>query len=648
VQHEVALELAEPPLVAEPLEESEQAMAQELASIGRDSPVKRTPALHATARGAPAIERRHGAFPASLTPPSSPDHPDTAGRSAEPRTGSASSSDGSHGAPARDGLPQPASDPDEPAANVHLPPITPDVIERPPEAEPLRPAATRTTLPGEGQAATPAVVAGPRATEGPAAVQPNLLSSSAGERASHPVMSLDQNGARLVDQHQTVEQAQPPEERQSSADAAGVGAPPVEARDARVPSGDRTDQAGMATASDGHEAATSSAASTSIPSAGRSPPPVSATPVVEQRQARRPATVGGPRSPRAAGEPAKPQPGPPTRAAEAAPETEELFAGAPDRSVGEWRRLLFEATSESPAQGRAAPRTPAASRTKGAPPEPALESTRRFLRPLVGVDPSTVKVYRGAAARQATESVGADALAAADAIAFPATHDERTPEGLGLLAHELTHVARQREPRFVPPVAGGTQPGIAGGSPEDWESPPSPAVGTPRVAGEPKHPSGEEAVAERVEGLVRSEAMAAGRRSSRVARPAEPASGPFSRRVPGAPSLGEPAKPDRYEMLDHPGGMAPPWGDLPAPWEPLPELPNAPIEAGDARSGSGAATAPTAIHRAATERSVEESSPGAAVAQAPASEPSPDVDALARQVYDVLKRRLAAERRREG
>jgi hypothetical protein len=30
------------------------------------------------------------------------------------------------------------------------------------------------------------------------------------------------------------------------------------------------------------------------------------------------------------------------------------------------------------------------------------------------------------------------------------------------------------------------------------------------------------------------------------------------------------------------------------------------------------------------------------------AQPEPDLDALARQVYDVLKRRLAAERRRLG
>jgi hypothetical protein len=55
------------------------------------------------------------------------------------------------------------------------------------------------------------------------------------------------------------------------------------------------------------------------------------------------------------------------------------------------------------------------------------------------------------------------------------------------------------------------------------------------------------------------------------------------------------------------------------------------------------------VLRAAADREVEETAPAAspAPAQGPES-PAPDLDALARQVYDVLKRRLAAERRREG
>ena len=40
--------------------------------------------------------------------------------------------------------------------------------------------------------------------------------------------------------------------------------------------------------------------------------------------------------------------------------------------------------------------------------------------------------------------------------------------------------------------------------------------------------------------------------------------------------------------------------------------------------------------------------PSSAAPAAQRAEPEPDLDALAKQVYDVLKRRLAAERRRLG
>jgi hypothetical protein len=56
------------------------------------------------------------------------------------------------------------------------------------------------------------------------------------------------------------------------------------------------------------------------------------------------------------------------------------------------------------------------------------------------------------------------------------------------------------------------------------------------------------------------------------------------------------------------------------------------------------------IHLAERGRSLdreEHASPAHGVATGEATAP-PDLDALARRVYDVLKRRLSAERRREG
>ena len=86
-------------------------------------------------------------------------------------------------------------------------------------------------------------------------------------------------------------------------------------------------------------------------------------------------------------------------------------------------------------------------------PAPLSETTRRFLRPLVGIDPADARVHRGAEAGEATARMAADGMTVGDDVLLGAAHeDESAPETLGLLAHELTHVARQREPRFVPPV----------------------------------------------------------------------------------------------------------------------------------------------------------------------------------------------------
>ncbi len=108
------------------------------------------------------------------------------------------------------------------------------------------------------------------------------------------------------------------------------------------------------------------------------------------------------------------------------------------------------------------------------------------------------------------------------------------------------------------------------------------------------------------------------------------------------------------------------WNGLPAPWEPLPNwldtsappaysAPSAytapplpapsPTASGVAAQG---ATAP-AVQFAEHGRAVDEAAPTGAAAlpeQHAAKFPEPDLDALARQVYAVLRRRLAAEGRR--
>jgi hypothetical protein len=104
------------------------------------------------------------------------------------------------------------------------------------------------------------------------------------------------------------------------------------------------------------------------------------------------------------------------------------------------------------------------------------------------------------------------------------------------------------------------------------------------------------------------------------------------------------------------------WGGLPAPWEPLPQWFDAPKPAEMSASAISAPTrsAPPAQpavphHRASSAPPVQLAETGRLLdappalstpAQAPAQPPAPDLDALARQVYAVLKQRLAAERRR--
>ena len=97
------------------------------------------------------------------------------------------------------------------------------------------------------------------------------------------------------------------------------------------------------------------------------------------------------------------------------------------------------------------------------------------------------------------------------------------------------------------------------------------------------------------------------------------------------------------------------WGSLPAPWEPLPGIESGAREAGPMTAVASIHAAAPPLHLADTVHLAEqgraqtgEDSSGGAPAAPAASAPPPDLDALARRVYDVLKRRLAAERRREG
>ena len=301
----------------------------------------------------------------------------------------------------------------------------------------------------------------------------------------------------------------------------------------------------------------------------------------------------------------------------------------------------------------------------------------------MGIDPATVRLHRDGPAQQAVADRGAAALAVGDDVALGPGHAGQapdSPETLGLLAHELTHVARRRDPLFVPPLL--RPAGQAAAS----ASEPPPAAAESQAAPAPPDTGGDdEALAGRVESRVRQVARAAlvaGEGALSAPTPALP----FPAPTPASPAPASAVSPTG--ALPQVGAVLPaapipppswgasadghPWGGLPAPWEPLPGwLVSAPAAAppatpaaptGAAPAGAGPASAApagvaVAVDAAPLQRALEDEpasseeatgpAPGGpAEAPAPPGQPQPDLDALARQVYTVLKRRLAAERRR--
>ncbi|WP_448541195.1 eCIS core domain-containing protein [Roseiflexus sp.] len=270
-----------------------------------------------------------------------------------------------------------------------------------------------------------------------------------------------------------------------------------------------------------------------------------------------------------------------------------------------------------------------------APSAPLLsESNRRFLRAAVGVDPATVRIARGPEAGRLTAAYRADAVTFGNDVALAPGRGDETAEGLGLLAHELTHVARRRDPTVIPPIVRPPEqrPGFRPASP-------GPATD-------------EEALARTVEAqTVRAARM---RFAPPVfpARAEAPVAQPFDKQESArtAPPVEDaPAAPERGR-----------WGNLPAPWEPLPdwlapsrsaEAPPLPVvtvvPAPPAFTTPPQPGAPV-VYAAETARTLPAPRQRETPSQEQTPTPAPDIDALARQVYAVLKRRLAAERRRSG
>jgi hypothetical protein len=272
-------------------------------------------------------------------------------------------------------------------------------------------------------------------------------------------------------------------------------------------------------------------------------------------------------------------------------------------------------------------------------------AARRFLQPLVGIDPAAVTFVQGPAADGLTSALRADAVAVGDTVALGRAYaGDASAEGLGLLAHELTHVARRITPRFVPPVA---RAGRRAASAPDVD---------------------EESVALAVEGGVRAAAARGGAVETHARASAAPAivsGSEFAEEAAAAPAaVTASASGQPTTAVD--------WNGLPAPWEPLPdalerpaaatEMPRldavapafavpavaavAVVPAAAPLAAPAVAPAGMAMHAAGHDRTPEAPGAPASHGESPAAKP-PDLDHLARQVYAVLKRRLQADAARE-
>ena len=259
---------------------------------------------------------------------------------------------------------------------------------------------------------------------------------------------------------------------------------------------------------------------------------------------------------------------------------------------------------------------------------PLRETTRRFLKPILGYDPVDVPVFRTPAAATVAAHYRAEAVTDGHSVVLSTTDSEATPRTLGLLAHELTHIAQQRvTTRFVPPAARSSA----------------------------AHNSSAETDARTAEARTLTSAKAQMRGVGQ----------PQVRIEPTLPPTTVDRQPPTREAQP-PNNALPAWNGLPAPWEqkpawmyqpasaPVPtaaSMPPPPAPKPASRAAAPpAAAAPAAVQLAETTRSKPAQSvigePNAV--PEPPHAPEPDLDDLARQVYAMLKQRLATERRRIG
>jgi hypothetical protein len=274
-------------------------------------------------------------------------------------------------------------------------------------------------------------------------------------------------------------------------------------------------------------------------------------------------------------------------------------------------------------------------------------TTSRFLKPLVGIDAATVKTYSGKTADAIAKSHNSDAVTiGADTIVLGDGNLGDDPRQVGVLAHELTHAARRRLPRFVPPIAKGSKALV--------EPRPQPLTFKPGIVDDTMD---EEALARRVEARVVQAAENAGSRETEPRRESRFAGEP----VTASDSAVAPAP---QPFVSVPVSERDEWGGLPAPWEPLPDwvtnLPDSsngntssPVASPTYSFSLPAVSGRESVALAEAGRSLHEETSNQETSSTPPADPeppkpvAPDLDQLARQVYAVLKRRLDAERRRQ-
>jgi hypothetical protein len=296
--------------------------------------------------------------------------------------------------------------------------------------------------------------------------------------------------------------------------------------------------------------------------------------------------------------------------------------------------------------------------------EPLSMRTRRFLRPLVGFDPVHVRVHRGSSASRLAAAHRADAVTLGDDIALAAGYPDDQPQTLGLLAHELTHVARHHEPRFVPPVVSSHDRALTSAAKINSSHKASAGASSAAILSTRglQVTANEEALAEHIEQQV-----------TRLAEEERKHTPHHAPELVDHASVAQEANRENHAdpstATQHTN-----WGGLPAPWEPLPDwfvssqqateqssnIPDAPflpqssslpgnISSNGASNLQATVAGSSSIQRAGTERSqhtIQAQAPEQPHESNTMQSPEPDLDELAQQVYSLLKRRLGVERRR--